>query len=615
MNKLTSIRIKQEDGTYSEKYPISVLAENVVWEQGQSNSLTDILGQVSFNTNGSIQHQIDVLDNKKFNTSDLNTYLAGQISTDVASWLNTNVNPVGSAVTVDESLSISGSAADAKITGDNLNNVKSHLNKFESYIASTLLNGYDKNSVKSSNGYWSNLNGNFVSNSNFLACNKYAPVKSSTKYSLWYGDGSAGRYCYVCWYDVQKRFISGSNMPSSNIITSPANAYYVRLSVQKDKVDYVFCEGETYTGYHAYGIYAEMTDNVVIPDVVDIKKEFAIFSYTSTEETGYMGSNGEVNSSETSFHCLVTNDIECKQGDKFKYTGSGKWGAYSYVTLLYGTVVDAGQIDGTDEITIPSGVDSIRFSSFAISSNTIVLNVKRIYPVTMADKIKKNTEDIETIKEQGALLLKDIKIDIIGDSWSAVNDTADTKYTNLLITRDQANLNVIAYSGSGFHKPTSGNKPFYTQANSVRTDADIVLIFGSFNDVSDIVDGTTIGDVTDSGTTTICGCINTTINNILSRNPAAKILFMTPGAWAGYNANNDGNNVNNPTALLYVKAIEDVCYKRGYPCFDALRSMNLKPWINDFKTAYQPDGTHPNNAGHLKYVYPVIKHYLESFVT
>jgi len=32
MNKLTSIRIKQEDGTYSEEYPVSVLAENVIWE-------------------------------------------------------------------------------------------------------------------------------------------------------------------------------------------------------------------------------------------------------------------------------------------------------------------------------------------------------------------------------------------------------------------------------------------------------------------------------------------------------------------------------------------------------------------------------------------------------
>lgn len=47
----------------------------------------------------------------------------------VTQWLTDNVNPVGSAVVVDESLSISGAAADAKITGDELNDLKSELNQ------------------------------------------------------------------------------------------------------------------------------------------------------------------------------------------------------------------------------------------------------------------------------------------------------------------------------------------------------------------------------------------------------------------------------------------------------------------------------------------------------
>ena len=45
-----------------------------------------------------------------------------------------------------------------------------------------------------------------------------------------------------------------------------------------------------------------------------------------------------------------------------------------------------------------------------------------------------------------------------------------------------------------------------------------------------------------------------------------------------------------------------------------LRSLNLRPWITSFKNDYQPDGCHPNNAGHEKYLYPVIKRYLESVV-
>lgn len=46
----------------------------------------------------------------------------------VTKWLTDNVDPVGSAVVVDTSLSISGAAADARITGDGLNDLKSDLN-------------------------------------------------------------------------------------------------------------------------------------------------------------------------------------------------------------------------------------------------------------------------------------------------------------------------------------------------------------------------------------------------------------------------------------------------------------------------------------------------------
>ena len=43
-----------------------------------------------------------------------------QISSAVTDWLGDNVDPVGSAVVVDSSLSIEGAAADAKATGDAL---------------------------------------------------------------------------------------------------------------------------------------------------------------------------------------------------------------------------------------------------------------------------------------------------------------------------------------------------------------------------------------------------------------------------------------------------------------------------------------------------------------
>lgn len=244
MNKLTSIRIKQEDGSYSEEYPVSVLAENVVWTQGQSNSLTDILGQVSFDTNGSIQHQIDVLDNKKFNTSDLNTYLAGQISTDVASWLNTNVNPVGSAVTVDESLTVSGSAADSKIVGDNITDLKNALNE----IRGSTRNIFDPTYLVTKAG-WTDAGGVYSGTASKLHQNfntaPYYPIsgfKENTRYTLSlnaYTDGNEGTSGSGVMFNwrYSDGSQSGVNIPNATLSdtefswTSQANKTVVALRV------------------------------------------------------------------------------------------------------------------------------------------------------------------------------------------------------------------------------------------------------------------------------------------------------------------------------------------------------------------------------------------------
>lgn len=115
MDKLTSIRIKYSDGTYLDEVPIGVLAQNVGYDSG--HNLIQVLGSVDVESNGTIQQQINKLFNEKLNTSDLSSYVNSKITTDVSKWLANNVNPVGSAVIVDQSLSISGAAADAQKTG------------------------------------------------------------------------------------------------------------------------------------------------------------------------------------------------------------------------------------------------------------------------------------------------------------------------------------------------------------------------------------------------------------------------------------------------------------------------------------------------------------------
>ena len=76
MDKLTTIKIKYEDETYSDEIPVSVLAENVEWDS--THTLVDILGNIDTDTTGSIQDQISQLFNEKVSSTDLSNYVASQ---------------------------------------------------------------------------------------------------------------------------------------------------------------------------------------------------------------------------------------------------------------------------------------------------------------------------------------------------------------------------------------------------------------------------------------------------------------------------------------------------------------------------------------------------------
>jgi hypothetical protein len=60
MDKITAIRVKLANGTYSDNIPFCTSVENVSWNE--NNNLTDILGAVDLNK-GNIQTQLDLKNN------------------------------------------------------------------------------------------------------------------------------------------------------------------------------------------------------------------------------------------------------------------------------------------------------------------------------------------------------------------------------------------------------------------------------------------------------------------------------------------------------------------------------------------------------------------------
>ena len=212
------------------------------------------------------------------------------------------------------------------------------------------------------------------------------------------------------------------------------------------------------------------------------------------------------------------------------------------------------------------------------------------------------------------------KISIIGDSLSAVNDTASTKYHDLLHSIIGFNINNVAVSGAGYSNGSNAggtnDHQFYNQALLCDKDSDLFLIFGGFNDVSRLYgEYTTLGQLGDTGTTTIYGCIYNTFNNIYSLNPLAKIGVILPTPWRGYNTLMANDNPYKIHVDGVINALIQSCEHYCIPYLDLYHNSSLRPWDEDVRTAlyYQADGTHPNNAGHADYIYPQVKDFIKQF--
>ena len=103
-NKLTAVKIKQTNGTYSDQIPIGAKSDNIQYKNTQYN-LNEVLGNIN-TIKGSLQSQID----------NINTDAIAEATSE---WLNNNTAFLpDEAVQVDTSLSLSGYAADAKSAGD-----------------------------------------------------------------------------------------------------------------------------------------------------------------------------------------------------------------------------------------------------------------------------------------------------------------------------------------------------------------------------------------------------------------------------------------------------------------------------------------------------------------
>lgn len=262
----------------------------------------------------------------------------------------------------------------------------------------------------------------------------------------------------------------------------------------------------------------------------------------------------------------------------------------------------------SDDSVVQTGTAAASGSSFTTVTDTeVTAPVNSAYIIiAYQTNIKQGALKTQTGYKTAKWLGK--KWVCVGDSLTAENIRTTKHYFEYVSEETGITTVNMGVSGSGYARMSESNQAFYQRINSCPTDADVVTIFGSFNDLGA---GLPIGSVNDTGTDTLAGCINTTITNLQTIIPLVNLGIVSPTPWDSTQPTTSGNAYN------YVEMLKAICERRSIPFLDLWRCSNLRPWDADFRTvAYSRDngsGTHPDENGH-KLIAPRFEGFLDTLL-
>ena len=250
--------------------------------------------------------------------------------------------------------------------------------------------------------------------------------------------------------------------------------------------------------------------------------------------------------------------------------------------------------------------DGVAYVRFALKTNTDPADVQ-VESGTVITAFEPYTEG-ETVKIPKKVWTGK-KWVVIGDSLTEVNGRTTMRYHDYVSESTGIAVVNMGQSGTGYARTKESETAFYQRISSVPTDADVVTIFGSGNDLGA---GLELGTPTDTGTETICGCINTTIDNLIAIMPAVSLGIVSPTPWVGHPPYNTDSSM-----AKYCAAMKTICENRSIPFLDLYHCSNLRPWTEEGRAAcYTKDdgnGVHPDEKGHAL-IAPRFKAFLETLI-
>lgn len=189
------------------------------------------------------------------------------------------------------------------------------------------------------------------------------------------------------------------------------------------------------------------------------------------------------------------------------------------------------------------------------------------------------------------------KINCIGDSITAGNTGGATPWTTQLQTNYGCTVRNYGVSGCTLQDNASQWSIYYRYP-SMDNDADIVIVWGGWNDINI---GLPLGVFADRISTSFYGALHLILSGLQSKYLGKKIFVCTLlDTTHSYSTVNTFNNAVREVAEYYSISVIDMSKNLG------INARNV-----DVKTNYIPDGTHPNTAGN-RIVADVIAKFINS---
>ena len=524
-------------------------------------------------------------------TSQLPGVVADQIGAAVApgipdavtDWLDDHVNPVGSAVTIDDSLTIAGSAADAKVVGDKFDLVSDTMdaNKImKIYEPVFLMQGQ----INSSGVIGTGSHDLYV-----------FPVSESDKVFVYNTTG----FAYFATYPQSGDTAVDSTIHSGSNFTVISGAKYCVVRCNTGNTP------EVISGSYIDSVIKKIKDTTgtVLENVTD---------YSTT--TGYyVKTNGEPASSGSwnyyEFTSIVPGDVY--EVDSFVGQSIRGWIFFDEND----NVIGLSSYNGTQEqhqetVIVPSDAVMMIVNCKATENFT----VKKIKAVTSTDLRNSNILYNKIFCAVGDSITYGDDIDPDGitqegiemyqysdaqETWNRV--TANFRHT---WNYDIAERNgMILYNGGINGSTIQDNSGTSTKHPFARTNGrythlpenlDYLIIWFGWNDSTYGV----VGTINDATNETFMGAYNVVLPYLINKYPYAKIGIVVPYM------------PNDTNAMTYSNAVHQIANKWGIGVFDIQKAgtplyyrkdpdVGVDPAIVTARRAtFQANGAHPNSRGH-----------------